>query len=95
MLQGNAGEVTGVAWCPTDATQLVTCHDNATVNVWALDRSRDGAADDEASLSAVSVAVHITCLCRRDSTPRGRDLIAEPGADLQSCPARRSLFWHP
>ena len=55
VLQGNAGEVTGVAWCPTDATQLVTCHDNATVNVWSLDRSRDSAADDEASLMPFSV----------------------------------------
>ena len=46
VLQGNAGEVTGVAWCSTDPTQIVTCHDNATVNVWTLDRSRDAAAKD-------------------------------------------------
>ena len=46
VLQGNAGEVTGVAWCSTDPTQIVTCHDNATVNVWTLDRSRDAAAND-------------------------------------------------
>lgn len=46
VLQGNAGEVTGVAWCSTDPTQIVTCHDNATVNVWTLDRSRDAGAND-------------------------------------------------
>lgn len=44
VLQGNAGEVTGVAWCSTDPTQIVTCHDNATVSVWTLDRSRTAAA---------------------------------------------------
>ena len=58
MLQGNAGEVTGVAWCPTDASQLVTCHDSATVNVWTLDRSRDDAAVDEASPSAFTGDIH-------------------------------------
>jgi hypothetical protein len=46
VLQGNAGEVTGVAWCSTDTTQIVTCHDNATVNVWTLDRSRDPVPGD-------------------------------------------------
>ena len=58
VLQGNAGEVTGVAWCPTDATQLVTCHDNATVNVWTLDRSRDSAPDDEVILRTFSMKLY-------------------------------------
>lgn len=49
MLRGNAGEVTGVAWCSTDPTQIVTCHDNATVSVWTLDRSRDVASEDVVS----------------------------------------------
>ena len=80
VLQGNAGEVTGVAWCPTDATQLVTCHDNATVNVWTLDRSRDSMADDEASLMPLSAEAYILFICQRDPTPQGKDLIAEPVA---------------
>ena len=95
VLQGNAGEVTGVAWCPTDATQLVTCHDNATVNVWTLDRSRDSAADDEASPSASSMKMYIVCFCQCESIPRGKGLSGEPTADLQSCPMCRSLSWHP
>ncbi len=36
--QGDAGEVTGVAWCPADLGHVTTCHDDATLNVWALDR---------------------------------------------------------
>ncbi|KAK9909895.1 hypothetical protein WJX75_009187 [Coccomyxa subellipsoidea] len=40
VLDGADGEVTGVAWCATDAGQIVTCHDHAAVKVWALDRNR-------------------------------------------------------
>lgn len=61
VLQGNAGEVTGVAWCSTDPTQIVTCHDNATVNVWTLDRSRDPVPGD---LVRVEIALLI-CACVR------------------------------
>lgn len=39
-LDGAAGEVTGVAWCPTDEGQIAMCHDAAAVSVWTLDRSR-------------------------------------------------------
>lgn len=94
VLQGNAGEVTGVAWCPTDVTQLVTCHDNATVNVWTLDRSRDSAADGEASSSASSVEVHDLLLPLRIN-PQEKDLIVELIGDVQSGHMCRSLVWRP
>ncbi|BDA42072.1 probable denticleless protein homolog at N-terminal half [Coccomyxa sp. Obi] len=40
VLDGGAGEVTGVAWCPTDLGHITTCHDHAAISVWSLDRSR-------------------------------------------------------
>lgn len=40
VLDAGAGEVTGVAWCPTDQGHITTCHDQAAISVWMLDRSR-------------------------------------------------------
>jgi hypothetical protein len=56
-LEGHAGEVTGVAWCPTDLGQITTCHDDATVNVWALDRSRERRASGLGRAAALPAAV--------------------------------------
>lgn len=39
-LAGHEGEVTAVAWCSTDAGQLATAADDATVRVWSV-RRRD------------------------------------------------------
>ena len=38
-LAGHSGEVTAVAWCPSDITQFTTASDDGTVRVWGLDRS--------------------------------------------------------
>ena len=80
VLQGNAGEVTGVAWCSTDPTQIVTCHDNATVSVWTLDRSRDAAAQEMVRSRRFSLCV-LTCMPLRLSLLLcdGRSAVATVG----------------
>ncbi|KAL6766582.1 hypothetical protein ACKKBG_A36625 [Auxenochlorella protothecoides x Auxenochlorella symbiontica] len=41
-LEGHEGEVTAVAWCPTDPDRLASAADDATVRVWARrPRARD------------------------------------------------------
>jgi hypothetical protein len=38
-LPGHTGEVTAVAWCPSDYCQIATAADDATLRVWSLDRA--------------------------------------------------------
>lgn len=38
VLEGHHGEVSGVAWCASDACQVATCGDDATVKVWKVNR---------------------------------------------------------
>ena len=44
VLTGHQGEVTGVAWCPSDFGQIVTCGDDARLCVWSIDRNARKAA---------------------------------------------------
>ncbi|RKP05845.1 WD40-repeat-containing domain protein [Thamnocephalis sphaerospora] len=39
ILQAHSGEVSHVAWCPTDVSQLATCSDDGTLRVWNVDRA--------------------------------------------------------
>ena len=42
VLKGHDDEVTGVAWCRTDGTQLATCGDDAAVRLWRVHRGAKG-----------------------------------------------------
>ena len=40
-LKGHVGEVSDVAWCPTDMTKLASSSDDTTVRIWSLDQFSD------------------------------------------------------
>ncbi|KAI8476372.1 MAG: WD40-repeat-containing domain protein [Monoraphidium minutum] len=53
-LYGHNGEVTSVAWCPSDPCQLATASDDATVRVWTLGAGRHEAAAAHAAAAGAA-----------------------------------------
>jgi len=85
-LVGHAREVTAVAWAPTEPFQVVTCGDDASVRVWALQRRAPPAAPARERRAAACPAAAARAEMG-PPTPLPAARPREPGAAPATAPA--------
>eukprot|EP00794_Sanderia_malayensis_P020456 gene20456-22472_t len=76
MLKGHVGEVTSVAWCPTDISKLVTCSDDNSFRIWRAKPEQDTTKSNQQIGT-----------CERKDLPCSSPLRKIPS----SCPTNRRL----
>ncbi|PFX29367.1 Denticleless protein-like [Stylophora pistillata] len=94
LLRGHFGEVTSVAWCPSDQGKVITCSDDNSFRIWRMDcRAHNSDKHDVIGESCRGTGIGSHFLINEISSPSSS--YRTPSHSPNNSPDSKRLLWTP